>query len=166
MTAHENDTGRTSRLSPAAGLRQSVRPMPRPLRELEGARDGDCAARITAAAGRGEIKGGAMKMPPGRQLRACSVCGIPTAGYYCRDCVETMPGAFAPPVARPYNLPEYQANRRTVLAEEKTCWLCGGEFRREDPATIDHVVPVRAGGSSRRCNLHAAHRRCNSSRGA
>lgn len=56
------------------------------------------------------------------------------------------------------------------------CWLChepmvfvdrpgpSGQIRRM--ATIDHVIPVSAGGTNAQSNLRLAHRECNGRRGS
>lgn len=101
------------------------------------------------------------KPKPGRQLKACGKCGAPTErnerGWYCKPC--------QPAGKNPWKDPEYLVNRKTVLAEEKECWLCGEPFTADNPATVDHVVEVSAGGGHERSNLRAAHRSCNSRRG-
>lgn len=65
----------------------------------------------------------------------------------------------------------YERLKAQVCAEEPTCWLCGGPFIGEWPHpksfTVDHLVPLSAGGVLMdRHNCRAAHLRCNSSRGA
>lgn len=53
-----------------------------------------------------------------------------------------------------------------------TCWICGGPIarrhRNDDPLSpsVDHVVPLALGGTDDDENLKAAHRGCNSRRGA
>jgi 5-methylcytosine-specific restriction endonuclease McrA len=47
-----------------------------------------------------------------------------------------------------------------------TCAICTGTGTADDPLTADHVVSPRDGGSNDLSNLRAAHRSCNSSRGA
>lgn len=42
------------------------------------------------------------------------------------------------------------------------CAICGQPPRPGDPLTLDHRVPVSAGGSSLPGNVRAAHRSCNS----
>ena len=90
--------------------------------------------------------------------RACPKCGrvVNIGRRYCP--------AHKPPVV--YQLAEYRINRAHVLATEHTCWICGEPARESDPLTADHIVPVSAGGNSTRANLRAAHRSCNSRRGA
>jgi len=53
------------------------------------------------------------------------------------------------------------------------CYLCGKliDFANLDQAsldyrTIDHVKPVKYGGSDRQSNLKLAHRKCNQKRGS
>lgn len=43
------------------------------------------------------------------------------------------------------------------------CWLCGGPVAH-DEASLDHVVPVAAGGTHEESNLRLAHIMCNSRR--
>lgn len=48
--------------------------------------------------------------------------------------------------------------RRRVLAEEPTCYMCGGPGMRED--IVDHVVPLSEGGTDNRANLGRCCRVC------
>jgi 5-methylcytosine-specific restriction endonuclease McrA len=92
-----------------------------------------------------------------RVLQACLACGQPTSnGTRCASCTQPSPYASA----------EYQINRRTVLAQEHECWLCGKPATPDDPLTADHVIPIDEGGTNARTNLRAAHSSCNSRRGA
>ena len=63
--------------------------------------------------------------------------------------------------------------RRQVFAEETHCWLCGRWVDQSLPArtpqsrTVDHIIPVSAGGAPYdRGNARLAHWSCNSRRGA
>ena len=58
----------------------------------------------------------------------------------------------------------YQTARKNVLVRDRgICWLCG----RPGATTADHVVPLALGGHPYdEANLRAAHRSCNSRRGA
>ena len=58
----------------------------------------------------------------------------------------------------------YQTARKNVLVRDRgICWLCG----RPGANTADHVVPLALGGHPYdEANLRAAHRSCNSRRGA
>ncbi len=50
---------------------------------------------------------------------------------------------------------KWQELRRTILAANNTCWLCG---RNNPPAdTIDHVIPLKDGGTNDPANLKPAH---------
>ena len=60
---------------------------------------------------------------------------------------------------------EYQRARRELLAAATACAICGLPPTHDDPLTADHVVP-RAHGGGAAGNLRAAHRSCNSRRGA
>jgi len=62
--------------------------------------------------------------------------------------------------------------RRTVLAEEDVCWLCGQPVDKSLPPhldgspEVDEVVPVALGGDPLdRANARLAHRLCNVRRG-
>ena len=59
-----------------------------------------------------------------------------------------------------------------VRASESVCWICGDYIDKRLPArhpesfSVDHVVPLMAGGAPvARGNVRAAHYRCNSARG-
>jgi 5-methylcytosine-specific restriction endonuclease McrA len=65
----------------------------------------------------------------------------------------------------------WQKLRRQVISEESSCWLCGELVDKSLPypmrasPSVDHVVPVRAGGSQHdRENLRLAHLSCNQRR--
>lgn len=59
---------------------------------------------------------------------------------------------------------KYQQARKAVLVRDRgICWLCS----RPGADTADHVVPLALGGHPYDMgNLRAAHRSCNSRRGA
>src|SRR5262245_50469547 len=90
-------------------------------------------------------------------LKTCSVCGRPARTSRCPE---------HPKPRRPYGTAEYKRNRAQTLLEESLCWRCGKPAKPGDPLTADHVVPVAAKGPSLRSNLRAAHKSCNSRRGA
>jgi 5-methylcytosine-specific restriction endonuclease McrA len=100
---------------------------------------------------------------------ACLVCGRPAKGTRCtvhRKAVEReRDRRRGSPTARGYG-PTYQRLRRQVLAEERSCWLCGPPARLGDPLTVDHILTLALGGVNTRGDLHAAHLSCNSRRGA
>lgn len=56
----------------------------------------------------------------------------------------------------------YARNRRTVLAGNPACAICG----RPGADTVDHVTPVAMGGDNELANLRPAHGWCNRSKGA
>lgn len=104
-------------------------------------------------------------------LRPCLACGTPTKGSYCpshaprkhdgRTTTERGLGH------------DYRKVAAQVLAEEHVCWMCGQPARppslaypKGDPLTVDHITPRSQGGGHPRLNLRAAHRSCNSRRGA
>ena len=45
------------------------------------------------------------------------------------------------------------------------CWLCGQHVEPAD-ATLEHIQPLREGGSSHQDNLAISHARCNNQRHA
>lgn len=58
-----------------------------------------------------------------------------------------------------------KARRRRLLQRDgAACWWCSSPFTDEDPPTIDHLVPHRAGGSSDDDNLVLACGPCNNHR--
>jgi hypothetical protein len=113
----------------------------------------------------------------------CMDCGKWCEGTRCRDChlAEVRRNRkFQPPKRlgkprreatqprRPYNVVAYQRLRKVVLAEETLCGFCGEVVDKTLPhtdrmsATIDHVVPLSAGGAvADRDNVRLAHRTCN-----
>lgn len=64
----------------------------------------------------------------------------------------------------------YDRNRLRVLHEEHVCHICGRPVDKtlsgRDPLgpSIDHLIPVAAGGTHDRANLRLAHQRCNNQR--
>jgi 5-methylcytosine-specific restriction endonuclease McrA len=70
-----------------------------------------------------------------------------------------------------YTHSRYRRLRKEILAANDTCWLCG----HGGADTIDHVIPVSAGGQTKDpANMRPAHgtngcpscgRRCNQDRG-
>jgi 5-methylcytosine-specific restriction endonuclease McrA len=89
-------------------------------------------------------------------LRACVVCGRPSPDSRCPRHATPRDNGHA----RPKRL------AAQVLREELVCHLCGKVGTADDPLTIDHLIPVSRGGQTVRENLAAAHRSCNSRRGA
>lgn len=66
----------------------------------------------------------------------------------------------------------YAPNHARVMREEDTCHVCGLPVdktlsgRHPLGPTVDHLVPVAAGGTHDRANLRLAHARCNNQRQA
>ncbi len=54
--------------------------------------------------------------------------------------------------------------KRTVKALDGRCCYCGVEFTAENPATRDHLVPVKMGGTLERHNVVPACNPCNRSK--
>ncbi|HMG26582.1 MAG TPA: HNH endonuclease signature motif containing protein [Acidimicrobiia bacterium] len=60
-----------------------------------------------------------------------------------------------------------RAVARLIARDGDCCWYCGGEFDvRKRTRTIDHVVPLTLGGTSRLENLRLACGSCNHRKGA
>ena len=56
-----------------------------------------------------------------------------------------------------------------VARDGDQCWICGEKVTRltgrtPPSASIDHVIPLEAGGTDTPANLRLAHYGCNSSR--
>ena len=117
-------------------------------------------------------------------VTACIACGrlIDARFLRCGPCLEQRrvhagqqgirvrapknplrkPAARRP--ARP-KIPE--ATRIAVLERDQyRCQWCGEPARHNDQLTMDHLVPYAEGGTDDEDNLVAAHRSCNSRRGA
>lgn len=73
-----------------------------------------------------------------------------------------MPSQYE--VAKLRRTHRYRRARAAVLQRDRgMCWLCG----RPGADTVDHVVPLSLGGDPVDVlNMRAAHRSCNSRRGA
>ena len=66
-------------------------------------------------------------------LKACAVCGRPSAAAHCIDHIETSKWKTSGHVRR--------TMRTIVLAQEHVCALCGKLGTPDNPLTIDHIVP-------------------------
>lgn len=123
--------------------------------------------------------------PPSRQrslaVRPCSDCGA----MFSRPSTTRCSDCAAAALTRRRSVAE--ARRRTIIAagdptinwrrlgerDGWTCHLCGGKVRNTAGihgvplgATVDHLVPIAAGGEHQWPNVALAHRQCNLSRGA
>ncbi|MDP9418988.1 MAG: HNH endonuclease [Actinomycetota bacterium] len=90
--------------------------------------------------------------------RPCLDCGALCRGTRCNACQRRREAARGPQRAA-YNDPSYQAARQVLRGA--TCHLCG----QPGADTIDHVVPLAAGGANVASNWAPAHRSCNSRKG-
>lgn len=98
--------------------------------------------------------------------RPCSIHGCPATTLRTR-CVaheREHQRDRGTPARRGYGW-AYQKARRELLATATVCAWCGRGPRPGDPLTADHLVPLAHGGGIEG-NLVAAHRSCNSARGA
>lgn len=95
-------------------------------------------------------------MAPRPTLNACRTCGATTTHTYC-------PAHQPPTPPRPHHTgtSTYRRLRTTILnRDHHTCAYCG------QPATeVDHITPIRLGGTSTPDNLTAACRTCNRRKG-
>jgi len=66
---------------------------------------------------------------------------------------------------RAYDQGEYRRNRQLLLKNVIYCVECRGLGTLNDPLTVDHIVPLSAGGSNALANLQVMHRSCNSRKG-
>lgn len=87
-------------------------------------------------------------------LRPCLVCGRPSGGARCLEHAVPRRGWA------------HQRASKQASVEETSCWICGEPAKPGDPLTGDHIVPRIDGGADVRENMRAAHRSCNSRRGA
>lgn len=92
-------------------------------------------------------------------MKPCLDCGAPAPGPRCgvhqRAWEATRKDRH--PQRKAYTDPAYRAYRAVVLAARPRCHLCGGP----GADTLDHVVPLTAGGTNQPSNLRPAHRACN-----
>lgn len=95
-------------------------------------------------------------------VRACVVCGklIPLSKSRCATHQAEQDRAYGTRQQRGYDA-AYDRMRRVVLAEEQACAVCGAWFEEGDRVEVDHIVPLREGGTNERDNLRAVHARCN-----
>jgi 5-methylcytosine-specific restriction endonuclease McrA len=98
--------------------------------------------------------------------RSCLDCGkVITSGSRCSTDQATWQQKHPRPSssARGYD-GEYQRNKPIVIAQGRKgrpCVICGKPFQPHQKITIEHIVPLRKGGTSRLANLGPAHPACN-----
>lgn len=59
---------------------------------------------------------------------------------------------------------EYQRNKPIVIKQGRDgrpCVICKKPFTIGELITVEHIIPLRAGGTSDLANLGPAHQRCN-----
>lgn len=107
-------------------------------------------------------------MSPRRLLRACTFPGCPelvTAGRCLRHGQPGAPASWSTASrAAPLRLRgrKWMRLRLAVLSDEPTCYLCGTYAHPDD--IVDHVVPLAAGGTDDRENLHRCCRTCHTAK--
>ena len=97
------------------------------------------------------------------------------ARFCSRRCYGLWHGRYDPSerIRRSYTKTAWwkKLHAQVLERDQWLCYLCGNAIdpavASADPwaATVDHVVPVSAGGSHTAGNLRAAHRRCNVEKG-
>ena len=113
---------------------------------------------------------------PARECVSCGEIWQPTSpGIFCcsRECTNVMrygSESVQPPPGR--HTISMSKRLRIYERDDWTCYLCGFPVDRlavvpdlEAP-TLDHVVPLRSGGSNGAENLKTAHFYCNCVKGA
>jgi 5-methylcytosine-specific restriction endonuclease McrA len=106
--------------------------------------------------------------------RRCQDCQV----FYSKD---TAPGWRCPPCQGIYDAKrkkrnwrpsssrrgydgEYQRNKPLVIAQARNGWpcvICGKPFQPGQKITVEHIVPLRKGGTNVLANLGPAHAACN-----
>jgi len=92
-------------------------------------------------------------------LRACIECGQLSAHTRCRRCASSREQRRYR--NRPHYHGDYKRRAAEVRANAQVCWLCKQGPNPDDPWTADHLIPGDPDSP-----LMAAHRSCNSRRGA
>jgi 5-methylcytosine-specific restriction protein A len=99
-------------------------------------------------------------MSPMRAARPCSYPGCPQlvrgSGYLCQVHARERDLARGTPVERGYGA-EWKRVRNAYLIAHPICCACGQPSRH-----VDHVVPLRRGGSNDASNLQALCASCHS----
>jgi 5-methylcytosine-specific restriction enzyme A len=90
-------------------------------------------------------------------LRACIVCGVPSADSYC-EAYKPRPWQTSPRrERRQVSGWEEQRRRQRVLAKFRgACHWCGHKGATE----VEHVVPLAEGGPDSEANLAPIHAEC------
>ena len=60
---------------------------------------------------------------------------------------------------------EYQRNKPVIIAQGRSgraCVICGKPFTAKNKITVEHITPLRSGGTGELGNLGPAHAWCNS----
>ncbi len=86
---------------------------------------------------------------------SCGICGRPGKTAVCDTCKQ----------AATYANPTYRANAgemKRAARQGVLCCICSQPITDLADLSIEHLVPVREGGSHERSNLDYAHGRCNS----
>lgn len=92
------------------------------------------------------------------RMKTCTHCATPRPVDLKRQC----PGCGHASSRRPDTRARRLMRARVLTRDHGICWLCG----QPGADTIDHIVPLSQHGADTDNNLRAAHRSCNSARGA
>ena len=101
--------------------------------------------------------------------RPCLGCGKPVKASRCDECQAKMPKRQEhrnrpSRQQRGYDS-EYDRNAALVIENARQygrpCWKCGKHFKPGEKITVDHIIPLRRGGTNGLENLAPACTRCN-----
>lgn len=112
------------------------------------------------------------------QCTGCSACSVTSGTHgvlYNADATRSMrcppcqQHATARRNARPASSDrgydgQYQRNKPLVIAQGgngRPCYICGRPFTPKQKITVEHITPLRRGGTSELANLAPAHSGCN-----
>ena len=90
---------------------------------------------------------------PLRAMSSCVKCGRPALAAFCDAHVPKRDESKRADYRKGYRDPTYHRERAATLRDAKgVCSVCGV---RPDRLEVDHIVPLRDGGSNKRYNLRA-----------
>lgn len=96
----------------------------------------------------------------------CLDCGAPSSGRTrctrCHTRRQQSRDRRRGSVTQRFGSGWTRISRRIIERDHGLCWICG----QPGADTTDHIIPRANGGTNDEHNLAAAHKRCNSSRGA
>lgn len=98
------------------------------------------------------------------QRSSCVECGLPAVrGPYCLEHVPAKPEAQRAAYRQGYRDPAYYRERQATLTRARgSCERCGAHTKLQ----VDHIVPLRDGGTNTRANLQALCTTCHQAKTA